>query len=602
MKISQANQKPKQSHYHLIPLIFILVVIPLISKAYMYDPKLSQFDWFPYATEMSDVFLYYKSVFFTITAVIMAILILGKRFIEDRHAITAIEFYPLAAYAALALLSTLFSKYRSFGFSGIYEQFESIWVLLGYCIAAYYAYLFVEQDDIAYLIRWFLVGIALLTILGVTQALSHDFFRSELGQKIVTSGTKYQSLDFTFEEDRVYMSLYNPNYVGSYTALVFPILICLLLFFKTGNPETNKIISILESIAAFIIIAGLCFCLVKSPSKSGIVAVAGTFFLFFLVLIPRFKKYWYLGILALAVMAGGIFFADRALNHLLSDSIKNLFSGEKTTYPLENIAITEDDVVFTYLGNTIHFRITEDYDLEVTDETGTILPLEKAESFSYTIADERFSDISVSQFPIENHMSMGIRIFDNTWYFSNDNDTQTYQFYNIYGKWTDFKIAPSALFTGRESIATGRGYIWSRTIPLLKHYILLGSGADTFSIIYPNDDYLGMYNSGYTGQTITKPHNLYLQIGVQTGILSLIAFLAFYLIYFVSSFLLYTKCRLDSYSSKIGLGIFVGSFGYMISGIINDSMITVAPVFWALMGIGISINMQLKNKKYPAEN
>ena len=111
-----------------------------------------------------------------------------------------------------------------------------------------------------------------------------------------------------------------------------------------------------------------------------------------------------------------------------------------------------------------------------------------------------------------------------------------------------------------------------------------------------------MYNSGYTGQTITKPHNLYLQIGVQTGILSLIAFLAFYLIYFVSSFLLYTKCRLDSYSSKIGLGIFVGSFGYMISGIINDSMITVAPVFWALMGIGISINMQLKNKKYPAEN
>ena len=165
MKILQANQKPKQPRYHLIPLIFILVVIPLISKAYMYDPKLSQYDWFPNATEMSDVFLYYKSVFFTITAVIMAILILGKRFIEDRHAITAMEFYPLAAYAVLALLSTLFSKYRSFGFSGIYEQFESIWVLLGYCVAAYYAYLFVEEDDIAYLIRWFLVGISLLTIL-----------------------------------------------------------------------------------------------------------------------------------------------------------------------------------------------------------------------------------------------------------------------------------------------------------------------------------------------------------------------------------------------------------------------------------------------------
>lgn len=598
MKNLQAKQTPKQNHYHLIPLIFILVVIPLISKVYTYDPKLAQYDWFPYYTEQSDLFLYYKSVFFTITAVIMAFLILGKRFIEDQHAITAFEFYPLAVYAILALLSTLFSQYRSFGFSGIYEQFESIWVLLGYCVTAYYAYIFVEEDDIAFLMRWFLVGIAILTALGLSQALSHDFFRSELGQKLVTSGTKYSSLDFTFEEDRVYMTLYNPNYVGSYIALIFPILICLILFFKTGNKTSNRIIPILECVISLLLAAGLAFCLIKSASKSGIVAVAITFFLFFLILIPRLKKYWYLGILALVVMIGGVFFADRALNHLLSDSIRNLFSGEKTTYDLEDITVTEEDVIFTYRGNVLHFRMNENYELEVTDATGTILPLQKGNGFSYIIADERFSDISISQFPIEEHMSMGINILGTSWYFSNDNDTGEYLFYNIYGKWTTFTVAPSAVFTGRESIATSRGYIWSRTIPLLKRYILLGSGADTFSIVYPNDDYLGMHNCGYTGQTITKPHNLYLQIAVQSGVLSLIAFLAFYLIYFVSSFLLYTRCKLDSYSSKIGLGIFVGSFGYMISGIINDSMITVAPVFWTLIGIGISINRSLKNKKY----
>lgn len=597
MKNSKAKQTPKQ-HYHLIPLIFILVVIPLIAKVYSYDPKLSQFDWFPNFTEHSDLFLYYKSVFFTITTAIMAFLILGKRFIEDQHAITALEFYPLAAYAILALLSTLFSQYRSYGFSGIHEQFESIWVLLGYCVAAYYAYIFVEEDDISFLIRWFLLGIAILTILGLAQALSHDFFRTKFGQKLITAGTKYSSLDFTFEEDRVYMTLYNPNYVGSYVALVFPILICLILFFKVGNNTDKKLVSILECIISVFLVAGLAFCLIKSASKSGIIAVAGTFFLFFLILIPRLKKYWYLGILALVIMIGGIFFADRALNHLLSDSICNLFSREKTTYDLEDITVTKEDVIFTYRGNTIHFRITENYEIEVTDADGTLLPLQKGDGFSYVIADERFSDISISQFPIEEHMSMGINILGTSWYFSNDNETREYLFYNIYGKWTNFKVAPSAVFTGRESIATNRGYIWSRTIPLLKHYILLGSGADTFSIVYPNDDYLGMYNSGYTGQTITKPHNLYLQIAVQSGVLSLIAFLAFYLIYFVSSFLLYTKCKLDSYSSKIGLGIFVGSFGYMISGIINDSMITVAPIFWTLLGVGISINMHLKNKKY----
>lgn len=599
MKNLQTGQKPEHHYYHLIPLIFILVVLPLISKLVIYDPKLSQFDWFADVTKMPDIFLYYKSVFFTITAVIMALLILGKRFIEDRHAVTPIEFYPLAVYAALALLSTLFSRYRSFGFSGIYEQFESIWVLLGYCVAAYYAYIFVEEEDIAFLMRCFLIGIALLTALGLSQSLSHDFFRSELGQKMVTSGTEYKSLDFTFEEDRVYMSLYNPNYVGSYIALVSPILICCIIFFKTsGHTNHNRIIPIIEAVVAALLAAGLAFCLIKSASKSGIIAVAGSLFLLFLVLIPHMKKFWYLGILALVVMIGGIFFADRALNHRLSSSIRNLFHGEKTTHKLEDITVTDDYVSFTYCGNELHFSFTEDYDIEVSDAEGNLIPVEYAGSFTYEITDERFSDITINQFPIDNYMAMGINILDTTWYFTNDNEAREYLYYNTSGKWTTFTKAPSALFTGRESIATGRGYIWSRTIPLLKNYILLGSGADTFSIVFPNNDYLGMYNNGYYMQTITKPHNLYLQIGVQTGVISLIAFLGFYMVYFVSSLLLYTKCKLDSYNSKIGLGIFAGSFGYMIAGIINDSMITVAPVFWVLIGVGISINMQLKNKKY----
>jgi len=603
MKNEQALPASKHHYYHLIPLLFVLVVLPLISKLYIYDPKLSQFDWFPDSTEMYDIFLYYKSVLFTITAVIMALLILGKRFIEDRHAITPAECFPLAAYAILALLSTLFSEYRSYGFSGIYEQFESVWVLLGYCVTVYYAYLFVEKEDIAFLVRCFLIGIALITALGLSQALRHDFFRSDLGQKIVTYGTPYSSLGFNFEEDRVYMSLFNPNYVGSYIALVFPILICCVIFFKaSGHTDSKeKLLSIIECVISFLLLIGLAFCLVKSASKSGVIAVAASFLLLFVILIPHMKKYWYLGILIIIAAFAGIFFTDRAMDNRLSSSIKNLFHGEKTTYDLEDITVTDEYVSFTYLGNTLHFLQTENFEPEVTEADGTVLPLTYDGNFIYRITEERYSDISIYQFPIEDCMSIGIDLLGTTWYFSNDNETGEYLFYNIYGKWTPFTKAPSALFTGRESIATGRGYIWSRTIPLLKNYILLGSGADTFAIVFPNNDYLGMYNSGYTGQTITKPHNLYLQIAVQTGVLSLIAFLAFYLIYFVSSLLLYTRCRFDSYESKIGLGIFIGSFGYLVSGIINDSMITVAPVFWALMGVSISINRQLKNIKYKPE-
>ncbi len=81
---------------------------------------------------------------------------------------------------------------------------------------------------------------------------------------------------------------------------------------------------------------------------------------------------------------------------------------------------------------------------------------------------------------------------------------------------------------GRERIVSGRGYIWSRTIPLLKKYILLGGGQDTFTVLFPNHDYLGKAQWGDKDLIITKPHCMYLQIAVQSGILSLIALFIFW--------------------------------------------------------------------------
>jgi hypothetical protein len=83
--------------------------------------------------------------------------------------------------------------------------------------------------------------------------------------------------------------------------------------------------------------------------------------------------------------------------------------------------------------------------------------------------------------------------------------------------------------------------------------------------------------------------------------LSLIAFLVFYGMYFVSSFRLYIRSRFDSYFEKSGVAIFIGTVAYMVTGLTNDSSITVAPIFWTLMGVGIAINhklsLQLKKKK-----
>ena len=87
---------------------------------------------------------------------------------------------------------------------------------------------------------------------------------------------------------------------------------------------------------------------------------------------------------------------------------------------------------------------------------------------------------------------------------------------------------------------------------------------------------------------------MYLQIAVQTGVPSLIAFLIFFGWYIISSLRLYWKQSYESYMSKIGVGILASVIGYLILALTNDSCIAVSPIFWVLTGIGLAINRQLK--------
>ena len=45
------------------------------------------------------------------------------------------------------------------------------------------------------------------------------------------------------------------------------------------------------------------------------------------------------------------------------------------------------------------------------------------------------------------------------------------------------------------------------------------------------------------------------------------------------------------------MGIFVGTVGYMAAGVANDANVATAPVFWVLMGLGMSINRMIAEKE-----
>lgn len=164
---------------------------------------------------------------------------------------------------------------------------------------------------------------------------------------------------------------------------------------------------------------------------------------------------------------------------------------------------------------------------------------------------------------------------------------------------TEIKKAPSIGFDGRERFGSGRGYVWSRTLPLLKETIWIGNGPDTLPFYFPQDDYIGKLNNfGKVNVVVDKPHNFYLQVAHDTGLVSLSALLLFFASYYIQSLRLYFFNKSESFIVNIGKVIMCSVLGYLIAAIFNDSVVYVAPYFWILLGVGFAVNYMVK---YPEE-
>jgi hypothetical protein len=150
------------------------------------------------------------------------------------------------------------------------------------------------------------------------------------------------------------------------------------------------------------------------------------------------------------------------------------------------------------------------------------------------------------------------------------------------------------LLDGYERIATSRGYIWSRSIPMLRDTIFIGYGPDMYVANFPQRDLSGRLN-GFTLNAINdKPHNMFLQIGINVGVIALFALMFIYGFYFLETAKIYWKRRSETFEEYLGLGIATGIFAYLVAGLFNDQIISLAPAFYALTGIGLALNRMIK--------
>lgn len=143
-------------------------------------------------------------------------------------------------------------------------------------------------------------------------------------------------------------------------------------------------------------------------------------------------------------------------------------------------------------------------------------------------------------------------------------------------------------FAGREQVGSARGFIWSRTLPLLLETMVLGYGPDTFALVFPQQDFAGKFLVyGTTDMVVDKAHNLFLQSAVNTGVLSALALLILFGSYLVTATRVYLKHPPGDGAEVVGVACLAGVAGYLVAAIFNDSVVSVAPVFWATLGLGL---------------
>jgi len=590
------NKKKKapiafRSNGYMIPLLIVTAIIPLIMLGKMTPSHVKDYPMFSPTPKTLDIFLYYKQLFLELTGAV-SLVILVITFLKHKDNLRRNKaFYFLSAYSILAILSIFTSKNKTACLTGIQEQFESIFALLAYCLICYYSYQFVRSESqLRYLLKGIVISICMMVLIGILQITGHDPITSDKGINFICMFLKQSMSARPNFGSQVFLTLFNPDYVGVYCVLLLPILI--ILFLHTRNR--------MQQVFYVLLTVGLSVCLYYSDSKAGMLTM-GICLLFLLILYRKvlwnYKKFA-IPSFCIIVCVGIVCF----YHFNISQRIHSVFFNTATPNNLEQIETKDDCVTIRYQGLELNIAMIIEGDnacsFRFTDIDGNNIPFElNQETSTFTLKDDRYPQFPIVPVSINDRISFYITVDGNNLCFTNQyTDDHHYYFINPFG---NYVLLPSptklALPESFDHFASNRGFIWSSSIPLLKDHILLGTGADCFAFEYPNLDYVSFIKYNFYGQVMTKPHSLYLQIGIQTGILSLAAFVIFYLIYWITSIKIYLRCPLDTLSKQMGAAVLVSTTGYMITGITNDSSITVAPIFWVLTGIGMALNHMNKH-------
>ena len=594
------------------PIAVILTIIPLIvrMKKVTVDPAAVKLVG---STSEMDLFSQNKALMLMIFCGILLIIsiIFFKDFIKRKDKTIIISIAGLSIFFIFSVISALTSKYRQTAIWGYYDRAEGVVTILCYLILFIYCiYAFKNTEDYKYITYPLMIVTFINAFLGIFQYFGSDLIKTSLGE-LISLPSKYKlkasDLDLAYNQGKLYGTLYHYNYVGSFVAIVLPI------FFVTAVIE-------FENVMYKICLMGSCllsiWLLLGSTSRAGIIGVAASLIvgivIFAKILKPKYKPILIsVGVILVLITGANFACGNKIFARIpsLASDIVSLFKSNndfnlKDHVPIKDIQYTDNGGAIAVLQNDSLEFFVEDGQYIFKDSSGNTVDYTRKDN-NLTTTDPRFQSISFTFGKLQDaNRSSGL--------YLNLNSKPVFVFryaknkLHLIDSYTledmELEDAESIGFKGKERLGSARGYIWSRTLPLLKGNLIKGYGCDTFSYEFPQNDMIAKlyaYN-GESIMTVDKPHNLYLLIAFNSGFIALIAFLIAALAYIIDSFKLYTLKSKYSVSETLGAATFLGVIGYLCAGLFNDSVISVAPIFWIVFGTGFALNYI--NRKNKSEN
>jgi len=581
-----------------LPIIFFIAITPLVIRGVFVEYTAIDIFWLSSEKMRYDFANFYKMRFILYTGVFAVVNYIYLLFTEKVKLKKEPINFVLLGLSFSVIVSAILSEYREVATLGYFTRYENTYVYLSYFFMAFYTKEVLRtKKEFNLVIYSFLASTFIFSTIGILQYFSKDplrqgFLGNLLIPKEMADTATVADLNFRFPEGRSFATLFNPNYVGTYVSVAVMFLISFLFESK------NYIKRILIIIASGLLV----FTLIGASSRAGLIAfgVAGIFFI--LIKLPIIRK----DVKKISVLVLVIVLAFVALQtergELYKDRLMAGLDFEQRELPALEGYETKEDAIDMTLGEEVYtFRLQH----EEINSVGLYQGEEEIDMYFdgdiYYFKDPRLEEIKLKYGRVgkqnTNESYVQISYGNVNYNFALLNSGVHFLYQNkVLGTMSTADHIESWDGYGREG--SGRIFIWSRSIPvILNNYLFVGAGADVYPMVYPQDDYVAK-RFDFNNETIIvdKPHNLYILYATNFGLIFLLLFIGmnFYLLFK----LLMGKKENDWYK-LLANSIILGMIAYLSVGMINDSTVGTAPVYWIILGMGMALIKKEKENKKP---